>query len=343
MSKKSKKHSGLKERSAPVDKNIILHGTFLMNERGRSALTVEAYAHDLELFGAFLAGERVLDENGKRKVWPQLLTATHVDIRHFIGDLTGRRNYNPAAVRRKVCAIRSFYRFLRYDGIRNENPAADIVPPPSPKKKKLPNVLEQREVGKLLAAERADWTPFQRLRAAAIMELLYGSGVRRAEVARIDLNDVHMRDRIISVHGKGSKNRMVVINKATADAIQRYLGVRPRTTDPALFVGVGGKRLTPRHIWYIFREMYKVSGLDGGESVAGQSDDDGKSKKTATPHTLRHSFATHLLQNGVDLITIKELLGHESVATTQIYTNIDMTHKKRAYDEAHPRDRMKDR
>jgi site-specific recombinase XerD len=172
------------------------------------------------------------------------------------------------------------------------------------------------------------------------MELLYGSGVRRAEVARIDLNDVHLRDRMIGVHGKGSKDRLVVINKATADAIQRYLAVRPRTTDPALFVGVGGKRLTPRHIWYIFREMYKVSGLSDGD---GKADDRETGKKTATPHTLRHSFATHLLANGVDLITIKELLGHESVATTQIYTNIDMTHKKRAYDEAHPRDRMKDR
>ncbi|HKU68199.1 MAG TPA: tyrosine-type recombinase/integrase [Candidatus Baltobacteraceae bacterium] len=321
------------ERSAPVDTNIILHGAFLMNERSRSPLTAEAYAHDLELFGAFLAGEGVLDENGKRKAWPQLLTASQLDIRRFIADLTGRRNYNAVAVRRKVCAIRSFYRYLRYEHLRDDNPAAEIVPPPQSKLKTLPNVLAEPDVGKLLASERADWTPFQRLRAAAIMELLYGSGVRRAEVARIDLNDIDLRTRIVSVHGKGSKNRLVVINKATADAIQRYLGVRPRTSDPALFVGVGGKRLTPRHIWYIFREMYKVSGLNA----------DDENKKLATPHTLRHSFATHLLQNGVDLVTIKELLGHESVATTQIYTNVEMAHKKRAYDEAHPRDRMKDR
>jgi site-specific recombinase XerC len=135
---------------------------------------------------------------------------------------------------------------------------------------------------------------------------------------------------------------LVVINRATADAIQRYLGVRPRTNDPALFVGVSGKRLTPRHVWYIFREMYKVSGLDATQSDGAGRDDEAQ-KRVATPHTLRHSFATHLLQNGVDLITIKELLGHESVATTQIYTNVDMSHKKRAYDEAHPRDRMKDR
>lgn len=313
------------EQSAPVDPNIILHGAYLQQERNRSPLTVDAYARDLELFGAFLAGESVLDENRKRKAWPGLLTATHLDIRRFIQDLTGRRKYDMVAVRRKICALRSFYRYLKYERVREDNPASDIPSPPI--EKKLPKVLAQPEVGKLLTTERADWSPFQRLRAAAIVELLYGSGVRRAEVARIDVSDVNLRDRIIKVHGKGAKERIVIINQATVDAIGRYMGVRPRTTDPALFVGVNGKRLTPRHIWYIFKELYRISGIE----------------QHASPHTLRHSFATHLLQNGVDLVTIKELLGHESVATTQIYTNVDFSHKKRAYDEAHPRDRMNDR
>ncbi|HEY9180557.1 MAG TPA: tyrosine-type recombinase/integrase [Candidatus Baltobacteraceae bacterium] len=313
------------EQSAPVDPYIILHGAYLLQERNRSPLTIDAYARDLELFGAFLAGGNVLDENGKRKAWPQLLAATHSDVRRFVADLAGRRKYQMVAVRRKICSLRSFYKYLKYERIRDDNPAADIPSPPV--EKKLPKVLGQPEVGKLLATERADWSPFQRLRAAAIIELLYGSGVRRAEVARIDLSDMNLRDRTISVHGKGSKQRLVIINKATVDAIQRYLGVRPKTTDPALFVGVSGKRLTPRHVWYIFKEMYKISGV----------------QEPASPHTLRHSFATHLLQNGVDLVTIKDLLGHESVATTQIYTNVDFTHKKRAYDEAHPRDRMDDR
>lgn len=313
------------ERSAPVDPNIILHGAYLRQERNRSPLTVDAYARDVELFGAFLAGENVVDDEGNRKAWPQLVGATHHDVRRFIQDLTGRRQYDMVAVRRKICALRSFYKYLKYERIREDNPAADIPSPPV--QKKLPKVLGQPEVGKLLAAERADWTPFQRLRAAAIVELLYGSGVRRAEVARIDLNDVNLRDRIIKVHGKGAKERIVIVNQATVDAIQRYMGVRPRTNDAALFVGVNGKRLTPRHIWYIFKEIYKISGVD----------------QHASPHTLRHSFATHLLENGVDLVTIKELLGHESVATTQIYTNVDFSHKKRAYDGAHPRDRMNDR
>lgn len=328
MTKKAAKPHD-KERSTPVDPNIILHGVYLLNERHRSLLTVDAYARDLELFGAFLAGEPVLDADGKRKAWPGLVTATHSDIRRFIADLTGRRSYSLTAVHRKICSVRSFYKFLKYERVRDDNPSADIPSPPIAKQRPLPKTLGKPQVGKLLGTERADWTPFQRLRAAAIMELLYGSGVRRAEVARIDLNDVDLPSRIVKVHGKGSKERLVVINKATVAAIQRYLGVRPRTSDPALFVGIGGKRLTPRHVWYIFREVYKVSGL--GEQAK------------ATPHTLRHSFATHLLENGVDLITIKELLGHESVATTQIYTNVSLEHKKKAYDAAHPRDRMDER
>jgi site-specific recombinase XerD len=310
------------EYSAPVDPNIIAHASYLLHERARSPLTVDAYARDLEFFASFVTGEPVLDQKNNRKRWPQLLTATQSDIRGFIQDLIGRRKYEVVAVRRKICALRSFYRYLKYEGIRSDNPAAEIPAPKAPKK--IPKVLPQPEISKLLGTERADWTPFQRLRANAIMELLYGSGIRRAEVARIDLHDVNLRDRTINIMGKGSKERIVIINKATVDAIQRYLGVRPRTNDPALFVGVSGKRLTPRHVWYIFKEVHKISGLE----------------MKATPHTLRHSFATHLLQNGVDLIVIKELLGHESVATTQIYTNVDFHHKKVAYDEAHPRDRM---
>lgn len=313
------------EASAPVDPNIILHGSYLSLERGRSALTVDAYARDLELFASFLAGEPVLDSEKRRRQWPQLVTATRNDVRRFIADLTGRRGYKMVAVRRKICSLRSFYRYLKYEGIREDNPVDEIPSPPI--KKPIPHVLAQPEVSALLSQERADWTPFQRFRAAAIMELLYGSGIRRAEVAKIDLNDVSLRDRTIIVHGKGSKERIVIINKATAEALQRYIGVRPRTEDPALFVGVHGHRLTPRHVWYIFKEIYRISGI----------------KQKASPHTLRHSFATHLLENGVDLVTIKELLGHESVATTQIYTNVDFAHKKRAYDEAHPRDRMDDR
>ena len=116
----------------------------------------------------------------------------------------------------------------------------------------------------------------------------------------------------------------MVINHAAADAIAAYLRVRPRSADPALFLGRGGKGLTPKHVWRIFHTIYRVSGI----------------QKHATPHTPRHSFATHLVENGVDLETVRELLGHESLATTGVYLQLAMGHKRRAYDQAHPRDHI---
>jgi integrase/recombinase XerC len=133
--------------------------------------------------------------------------------------------------------------------------------------------------------------------------------------------------RTIRVKGKGRKQRIVFFNHTAADAIRNYLNVRPRSNESFLFLTNTKRQLSTRHIWEIFTRIYKVSKL----------------KKKASPHTLRHSFATHLLERGVDLITIQEFLGHESVATTQIYTNVSIEHKKRAYDEAHPRDRQKNR
>ena len=317
-----------KDKSHPVDPLIIAHGSYLQLLRGRSLLTLDAYAHDLELFGQFLnygTSEPPKNVSGKRQPWPRLKTATTSDVREFIMDLSGRRGYSMVSVRRKLSSLKSFYNYLKGERIRKDNPAADIPTPPVIKK--LPKVLAIPDVSKLLASRVAGRSDEQRLRDIAIMELLYASGIRRAEVARIDMNDVDLRARTIHIFGKGKKERMVVINKAATAAIQAYLGVRPRSNDPALFLGRSGRRLSPRHIWQIFRDLYKISGLD----------------KLASPHTLRHSFATHLLESGVDLITIQQLLGHESVGTTQIYTNISMAHKRQAYDEAHPRDRMKDR
>ena len=317
---------GRKDRSAPADPLILAHGSYLQLERGRGELTVDAYAHDLELFGTFLRyGTRTAPERARRArgEWPELKDASTSDVRKFIQDLAGRRRYDMVSVRRKLSSLKSFYRFLKLQAIRQDNPAADI---PAPKLgKKLPKVLAIPDVSKLLATRIAGRDPARRARDNAVMELLYASGVRRAEVANIDLNDVDLRSRSIRIHGKGNKERIVHVNKTTAAAIDSYLRYRPRSNDPALFLGRGGKRLTPRHVWKIFREIYEISGI----------------KYAASPHTLRHSFATHLHDAGVDLITIQHLLGHESIATTQIYTHVSTEQTRRAYDEAHPRDRMK--
>ena len=317
-----------RERSQPVDPLILAHGSYIHLELGRGELTVEAYAQDLELFGHFLrhgAKKTVPGKDRERSAWPELESATTSDVRRFIQDLAGRRQYSMTSVRRKLSALKSFYKFLKLQHIRAENPAVEI---PGPKiGKRLPKVLAEPDIIKLLATRIAGRGDVRRTRDYAILELLYASGIRRAEVARIDLNDVDLRTRIIRIHGKGKKERDIVINKTAVDAIQGYLRYRPRTNDPALFVGRYGKRLTPRHIWHIFREIYEISGI----------------KYSATPHTLRHSFATHMHDHGADIVTIQELLGHESVATTQIYTHVSMQHKRKAYDDAHPRDRMKDR
>ncbi|MBV8355290.1 MAG: tyrosine-type recombinase/integrase, partial [Candidatus Eremiobacteraeota bacterium] len=191
--------------------------------------------------------------------------------------------------------------------------------------RKIPKHLDVPDVDRLLRTPPiAGRDETLLLRDRAILELLYASGMRRAEIASVNLSEVNLRSRVIHVHGKGRKERLVVINQAATAAIERYLAVRPRSSDEALFLGRGGTRLTPKHVWHIFRQIYKVSGIT----------------KHAGPHTLRHSFATHLLENGADLETVRELLGHESLATTGVYLNVAMEHKRRTYDEAHPRDKM---
>ena len=308
------------DKKYPADPLILRHMGYLRNELNRSQLTAEAYGGDLELFGAFLAGDP-LKESPHGKKWPKLRTAQTNDVRRFISDLIGRRGYEARAVRRKIGALRSFYKFLQVESIRIDNPAAAVALPKLGKA--LPTALPEAAVANLLRTAPAWDAEWLKRRDRAVMELLYASGVRRAEVAAIDVLDVDLRQRQIRVRGKGKKLRDVIINHTTADAIQRYLDVRPHTEDPALFIGWKRRRLSPHHVWEIFRRIYRLSGMKG----------------KASPHTLRHSFATHLLERGVDLITIQELLGHESAATTQIYTNISMAHKRRQYDRAHPRDR----
>jgi integrase/recombinase XerC len=303
----------------PVDPEIIEWAGYLQ-ARGRSPLSISAYIGDVELFAAFAAGAPRSDSpHGKQ--WPQLQKATPAQVLQFIQDLIGRRGYQRSAIRRKLAALRSFYNYLRRTRKRDDNPAAEVE---NPKRDELlPRVLKEKDVSVLLRTKPQYNVEWLKLRDHAIMELLYATGMRRAEVAGADLQDLDLTTRTLRVMGKGRKARLVVFNHATADAIKTYLGKRPRTSDDALFLSRMRRRLSPQHIWEIFHRIYKMSGL----------------KPKASPHTLRHSFATHLLERGVDLVTIQEFLGHKSVATTQIYTNVSFEHKKRAYDEAHPRDK----
>jgi integrase/recombinase XerD len=303
----------------PADPSIAEFAAYLRLERGQSARTSEEYARDVELFGCFL-------EPGHPRTAPflHLSRATASDIRRFVMELMGPRKYTPVSVRRKLAALRSYFALQKREGRRTENPAADVPPPKAPKR--LPQVMSEPEVVTLLGARRAGKSDFQRLRDVAMMELLYASGIRRAELVGLNLSDVDLERRTMRVIGKGNKQRMVFLNKAAAEAIRMYLGVRLRSLDEALFLSRRKSRLSHRQAWVIFREFAELSGL----------------AKHVTPHVMRHSFATHLLENGVDIVTIKELLGHESLATTQIYTNVSLEHMRRSYEQAHPRDRAKD-
>ena len=311
--------------AAIVDPLVVDMMAYLRLHRRRSELTIDAYARDIHEFGAWLTGLPPSASPMGRE-YPQLRSATSTHINRYLMHLTGPKKYSTTTVRRKLSSLKALYRFMKHEHLREDNPAIDIPGPPL--ERKIPKHLDVPEIDLLLHTKPLAGRPEAlRRRDNAIMELFYASGMRRAEVARVNVTDVNLRARVVQVHGKGRKERLVVINETTAAAIERYLAVRPASTDDALFLGRGGKRLTPKHIWHIFREIYQLSGI----------------KKKAGPHTLRHSFATHLLENGADLETVRELLGHESLATTGVYLSVAMEHKKRTYDEAHPRDRMSDR
>lgn len=304
----------------PADPAIAEFAAYLRLERGQSPRTSEEYARDVELFAQFL-------EPGHDKEAPftKLAGTTVSDVRRFVMELMGPRKYSASSVRRKIAALRSFFSLQKREGRRADNPAQDVPPPKAPKR--LPHVMSEREVGKLLRTRVAGKTEFARLRDLAMMELLYASGIRRAELVGLNISDVDLDRRLMRVIGKGNKQRTVFINRASADAIRNYLGVRPRTPDEALFISRRKTRMSHRQAWVIFRQFAELAGLT----------------QHVTPHVMRHSFATHLLENGADLMTIKELLGHESLSTTQIYTNVSLEHMRRSYEEAHPRDRSEER
>jgi site-specific recombinase XerD len=303
--------------SLPIADPLVRDLTgYLLTERKRSPLTVAAYERDLREFADFLA--RSPGETALTSVVPS-------QIRQYIAHMFDARGYDSRTVCRKLSSIRALYRFLKITGVLESDPSAAIPGPSVAKRRPAP--LKVDEVVKLLRTSVAGRSDVARRRDAAIMEVFYASGMRRAELAGVRLADVDLAERTIRVTGKGNKERTVLINRTAATAIEAYLRVRPHSADPRLFLGRGGKGLTPKHVWRIFRTIYRLSGI----------------QKHASPHTLRHSFATHLVENGVDLETVRELLGHESLATTGVYLQLAMGHKRRAYDEAHPRDRVSER
>lgn len=318
-----------KDRAAIEDALIQAFSAHLALELRRSARTVVAYERDLADFGRFLAGAAAgLTGSGaaRLKAFPWLETATPRDIRRYIMDCTGRRRYATVSVLRKVSALRQFYDFMRREGYRPDNPTDDL--PRLKKPKPLPHVLREAEVSRLLRTSVAGKSEFQRLRDRAIMEVLYATGLRRSELVSLNMSDVDVERRTVYVrHGKGDKDRVVFLTHAAADALKLYFGVRPRAADEAVFLSRNKRRIGQVTMYEIFRTFLKLSGL----------------RNHATPHTMRHSFATHLVEKGMDLVSVKELMGHESLSTTQVYVNVSREHMRKSFDAAHPRDRDADR
>ena len=283
---------------------------YLAVERRYSAHTVRAYSSDLECLGSFLASRFHLDA---ASCWYEV---TEQQLRAFLrGQLD---ESSRTTVSRRLATIRSFFSFLRKRGWRSENPADLLVAPR--RGQHLPAYLEIDEVTSLLEAIPVDTVAGKRDRA--ILELLYASGMRVAELTALDVSQVNFQARVVRVVGKGRKERVIPLGSVAEHWLKEYLAVRKPAGggDDALFLNLRGRRLTSRSIARMLEKYLRRAKLH----------------KPFSPHSLRHSFATHLMQNGADLRSIQELLGHSSLSTTQRYTHLDIKRLVDAYDQAHP-------
>jgi integrase/recombinase XerC len=262
--------------------------------------TVRAYTMNLGLFASYCEAEGV---RGPRQI-------THRFLRGFLVELNGK-GLARASVARYIAAVRSFARFLVREKELDSDPARTLRSP-SPRRP-LPLQLGEADVAKLIDATST-------ARDRAILETLYGGGLRVSELVGLDRDD--LRDGVATVRGKGRKERLAPLGRTATAALEDYLARRPRTADPRpVFLNAKGRRLTVRSVHRLLKACALKAGMD----------------PRTKPHTLRHSFATHLLDRGADLREVQELLGHASIATTQIYTHVSMERLKKVYERAHPR------
>jgi integrase/recombinase XerD len=289
--------------------------SYLELERGLSRNTLNAYRTDLLQYGDFLA-EHELDA----------LEARPAEIGDFLADLAtgnGRPACSAATVHRKTACLRSFYKHLRRDELIGDDPTAALSAPR--RAKKLPQVLNYAEVQRLLAAPRGSEPTT--LRDRALLEVMYACGLRASETIGLEMSDIDLREGLLRARGKGSKERIVPLGRKAIAAISAYLrGGRPKLIpaerhEARLFVNFRGGPLSRQGLYKIVQRHAREAGLAGQMS----------------PHTLRHSFATHLLAGGCDLRAVQEMLGHADIATTQMYTHLSGERLKQVYFEAHPR------
>ena len=289
-------------------------------ERGLAPNTLSSYRRDLRRYLGHLATRGVTEPGA----------VSEGDVSSFLVALReGDEEHPPLAATsagRAVVAVRGFHRFLLREGLTTTDAARGVRPPPPPKR--LPKAISVEEVEALLAAAGADETP-RAVRDRALLELLYGCGARISEAVGLDLDELDMEQGIVRLLGKGSKERVVPVGSYAREAVRAYL-VRARPAlaaagkgSPALFLNSRGGRLSRQSAWTALRAAAQRAGIT----------------REVSPHTLRHSFATHLLDGGADVRVVQELLGHASVTTTQVYTLVTVDRLREVYATAHPRAR----
>ncbi len=297
-----------------MDECIAQFLNFLAVEKNASNNTIAAYRNDLAQFQKYAV-------NGSERPWT-MIQGEHVVA--FVADLRDR-SYKDATVARKVAAVKSFFGFLAAEGMVENDPTEQLKSPQVGKS--LPRALTTREVDELLEQPARRSTPEAR-RDKAMLELLYATGLRVTELVSLDVSDIALESDPVTVRclGKGERERVLPLHQRPVDELRQYIfHVRPRLVrnrrEPALFVNRRGERLTRQGFWLILKNYAREANLD----------------KAITPHTLRHTFATHMLSGGMPLRNVQDALGHASISTTQIYTHLTDEQKRVEYDKAHPR------
>ncbi|MFH1825841.1 MAG: site-specific tyrosine recombinase XerD [bacterium] len=280
---------------------------FIQIERGFSEHTVNSYKLDLKQFQKFLKDKD-----------PKSIDRRCVqDYAEHLYD----QGYAASTQERKLACLKSFFHHLVREGVLETDPTADVRLPK--KAKRLPKALSISDTLKLIAAPIEEG--HLALRNLAILELMYATGLRASEIVGLNLDDINLSVSFVKCFGKGSKERIVPINKLTLKALKSYIEQGrpkfPKGDDKSLFLDKNGGRLRRQGLWLVIKKYVKLSGVKGKTS----------------PHTLRHSFATHLLEKGADLRSVQEMLGHADIATTQIYTSVSRERLKKMYNKAHPR------
>lgn len=286
--------------------------TYLTTEKGYSRHTLLAYEGDLKAFAAWItSGEAA-------RFSPSSVTMQ--DIRAWLG-VMARKGLTPRSLRRKLLAVRSFYRFLHRQGLVEANPAADVELPKLPRP--LPEFVPQGEMESVVGAEAFDTADWEEYRDKLIVDILYSTGIRRSELLAITDRDISTEGGEIKVHGKGNKDRIVPIPRQLCERICRYRALRDARwgeTAGVFLISHRGKPLNND-------ALSRIVKIELAATSTGRK----------TPHTLRHSCATALLKEGAEINSVKELLGHSSLATTQIYTHLSFSELKKNYESAHPR------